>query len=327
MSVLSQEEIDALVNTLHDPQASAVRETRKVKNFDFRVQKRSEKFSGAQMQTIRLLHDNFTRLLNNALSLYLRASVESSIVHIEQVAFSDFISSVERSSILSIFSLDPLNGSGMLKADAFLLFAIIDRLLGGPGRRPKEIRDLTDIERTLITRFLARMFNSYREAWNYLLTMSFKIEAIDSNPQFIPRIIPMDNMVAVISCELKIGDASGTLDFCLPYTALQSLGNQLAEFQLSPSLISGNTFTASDIAVLAANLQKADVSVQVELGRINVSLHDLLTLQEGNVLLFDAQTSMPLSMYVNGCEKFQVYPGVHRDKLAVQISEIVEEMV
>ena len=40
------------------------------------------------------------------------------------------------------------------------------------------------------------MLNSYREAWNYLLTLSLKIEALDSNPQFIPRIIPLDQIVA-----------------------------------------------------------------------------------------------------------------------------------
>ena len=46
-------------------------------------------------------------------------------------------------------------------------------------------------------RFMARMLNSYRESWNYLLTLSLKIEALDSNPQFIPRIIPLDQIVAL----------------------------------------------------------------------------------------------------------------------------------
>lgn len=325
MSVLSQEEIDALVNSLHDPEESAALSKRKVKDFDFRYQKRSEKFSGAQLQTLRMLHDNFTRLLNNALSLYLRTRVESSIVHLEQVAFSDFIASADSNSVLSIFSMDPLPGSGMLKADTPLMFSIIDRLLGGPGWVPKKIREMTDIERTLVTRFLARMFNSYREAWNYILTMSFKIEALDSNPQFIPRIMPLENMVAVISVELRINDVVGKLDFCIPYAVIQSIGIQLSDFQLSPSIISGYTLTDDDINALAANVERANVNVQIELGRTNVSLRDLVTLQEGNVVLFDSETTRPLSMYVNGCEKFHVYPGVYREKLAVQVADVVEE--
>ena len=97
------------------------------------------------------------------------------------------------------------------------MFSIIDRLLGGPGWYPQKLRDLTDIERTLMQRFMARMLNSYRESWNYLLTLSLKIEALDSNPQFIPRIIPLDQIVAFVTCELKVGDMTGVMNFCLPY--------------------------------------------------------------------------------------------------------------
>jgi flagellar motor switch protein FliM len=112
--------------------------------------------------------------------------------------------------------MDPLPGSGIVQLDLNLAFSILDRLLGGPGWFPTKMRDLTDIERTLMQRFMARMLNSYRESWNYLLTLSLKIEAIDSNPQFIPRIIPLDQIVAFVTCELKIGDKQGTMNFSSP---------------------------------------------------------------------------------------------------------------
>ncbi|HEX3462923.1 MAG TPA: hypothetical protein VHS78_02550, partial [Candidatus Elarobacter sp.] len=193
MSMLSQEEIDALVNQLAEPQRP-VSEARKVKPFDFRFNKRLDKFSTNQLQTLRTLHDNFTRLLNNSLSVYLRTRVEATIVSIDQISYGDFIASIGIPSILSIYSMDPLPGSGMVQVDLNLVFSIIDRLLGGPGWYPQKLRDLTDIERTLMQRFMARMLNSYRESWNYLLTLSLKIEALDSNPQFIPRIIPLDQI-------------------------------------------------------------------------------------------------------------------------------------
>ncbi len=217
MSMLSQEEIDALVNQLSSPDADqSSLEGRKVKSFDFRFNKRLEKFQSNQLQTLRTLHDNFTRLLNNSLSVYLRTRVEATIVSIEQISYGDFIASIGIPSILSIFSMDPLAGSGIVQVDLNLAFSILDRLLGGPGWYPTKLRDLSDIERTLMQRFMARMLNSYREAWNYLLTLSLKIEALDSNPQFIPRIIPLDQIVAFVSCELKIGDIAGVMNFALP---------------------------------------------------------------------------------------------------------------
>ena len=323
MSMLSQEEIDALVNQLAEPK-QGVPDGRKIKSFDFRFNKRLDKFSTNQLSTLRTLHDNFTPLLNNSLSVYLRTRVEATIVSIDQISYGDFIASIGIPSILSIYSMDPLPGSGMVQVDLNLVFSIIDRLLGGPGWYPQKLRDLTDIERTLMQRFMARMLNSYRESWNYLLTLSLKIEALDSNPQFIPRIIPLDQIVAFVSCELKVGDMSGVMNFCLPYLVLQQIGPQLSDFQWSPSVVAGRGMTEEDIAQLARNVERAPVDVKVELGRTVVSLRDLIALQPGDLLLFDKPVDEPLAATVNEREKFKVFPGVNRDKLAVRVNTIVE---
>ncbi len=324
MSSLSQEEIDALINSLSGPAAPVKEvETKRIKSFDFRFNKRLDKFSNNQLQTLRTLHENFTRLLNNSLSVYLRTRVEASIVSIEQISYGDFIASIGIPSILAIYSMDPLPGSGVVQVDLNLVFSIIDRLLGGPGWFPNKLRDLTDIERTLMQRFMARMLNSYRESWNYLLTLSLKIEALDSNPQFIPRIIPLDQIVAYVSMELKVGDMAGVMNFCLPYLVLQSVGSQLTDFQWSPTVVAGRGMTEEDLDQLTRNVERAGVDIQVELGKTHVSLRDLVSLKTGDVLVFDKPTSEPLVAKINDKEKFRVYPGMHRDKIAVQVSKIV----
>ncbi|MDQ2865284.1 MAG: flagellar motor switch protein FliM [Candidatus Eremiobacteraeota bacterium] len=327
MSSLSQEEIDALINQLSGqggaPEKEAI-DRRRIKSFDFRFNKRLDKFTNNQLHTLRTLHENFTRLLNNSLSVYLRTRVEASIISIEQINYGDFIASIGTPSILGIFSMDPLPGSGIVQVDLNLVFSIIDRLLGGPGWFPNKLRDLTDIERTLMQRFMARMLNSYREAWNYLLTLSLKIEALDSNPQFIPRIIPLDQIVAYVSMELKIGDMAGVMNFCLPYLVLQSIAQQLADFQWSPSLAAGRGVTQEDIAQLTRSVERAEVEVEVELAKTIVSLRDLVALREGDVVVFDKLTSEPLSARINQKEKFHVFPGINKDHLAVQVADVLE---
>jgi flagellar motor switch protein FliM len=326
MSSLSQEEIDALINQLSAEPVSKedALEGKKIKSFDFRFNKRLDKFSNNQLQTLRTLHENFTRLLNNSLSVYLRTRVEATIVSIEQISYGDFIASIGIPSILSIYSMDPLPGSGIVQVDLNLVFSIIDRLLGGPGWFPQKLRDLTDIERTLMQRFMARMLNSYRESWNYLLTLSLKIEALDSNPQFIPRIIPLDQIIAYVSMELKVGDMAGVMNFCLPYLVLQSISTQLTDFQWSPTVVAGRGMTEEDIQQLARNVEKADVDVEVELGRTTLSLRDLVALQAGDLILFDKATDAPLIARINDREKFYVYPGVHKDHIAVQVTDVIQ---
>lgn len=324
--MLSQEEIDALVKQLAAPETEhGAVDGRKIKSFDFRYNKRLEKFSTNQLQTLRTLHDNFTRLLNNSLSVYLRTRVEATVTSIEQISYGDFIAGISLPSILAIFSMDPLPGSGIVQVDLNLVFSIIDRLLGGPGWFPQKLRDLTDIERTLMQRFMARMLNSYRESWNYLLTLSLKIEALDSNPQFIPRIIPLDQIVAYVSCELKVGDMTGVMNFCLPYLVLQSIGPQLSDFQWSPSVVAGRGMTEEDIHQLARNVERAEVECTVELGHTIVSLRDLMSLSPGDLILFDKETSTPLVAKVNGMEKFEVFAGTYKDRLTVQVASIKED--
>src|SRR6516225_6317766 len=168
------------------------------------------------------------------------------------------------------------------------------------------------------------MLNSYRETWNYLLTLSLKIEALDSNPQFIPRIIPLDQIVAYVSMELKVGDMSGVMNFCLPYLVLQSIGQQLNDFQWSPSVVAGRGVTEEDVAQLTRNVERADVEIEVELGKTMVSLRDLVALREGDLVVFDKLTTEPLSARVNSQEKFHVFPGTNKDHLAVQVANVIQ---
>ena len=116
---------------------------------------------------------------------------------------------------------------------------------------------------------------------------------------------------------------TGVMNFGVPYLVLQSISTQLTDFQWSPTVIAGRGMTEEDIQQLARNVEKAEVDVQVELGRTQVSLRDLVALQPGDLILFDKPTDSALVARVNERDKFQVYPGVHKDRIAVQISDVI----
>jgi flagellar motor switch protein FliM len=115
------------------------------------------------------------------------------------------------------------------------------------------------------------------------------------------------------------------MNFCLPYQVLQQVGTQLSDFQWSPSITASRGMTEQDIALLARNVERAPVDVRVELGKTVVSLRDLIALQPGDLVMFDKSVTEPLAATVNDREKFKVFPGVNRDKLAVRVSQIIED--
>jgi flagellar motor switch protein FliM len=83
--------------------------------------------------------------------------------------------------------------------------------------------------------------------------------------------------------------------------------------------------TEEDILQLARNVERAGVRLEVELGRTIVSLRDLVTLNVGDVVLFDKPTNEALLLRVNERDKYHVYPGVNKDKIAVQIASVFQE--
>jgi flagellar motor switch protein FliM len=125
--------------------------------------------------------------------------------------------------------------------------------------------------------------------------------------------------------ELKVGDMAGVMNFCLPYLVLQSIGQQLTDFQWSPTVMAGRGMTEEDIAQLTRNVERASVEIEVELGKTMVSLRDLVSLREGDLVVFDKQTTEPLVAKVNDREKFRVFPGMNKDRLAVQVASTIEK--
>ncbi|HTZ53811.1 MAG TPA: FliM/FliN family flagellar motor switch protein, partial [Candidatus Acidoferrum sp.] len=100
-------------------------------------------------------------------------------------------------------------------------------------------------------------------------------------------------------------------------------GQQLTDFQWSPTVVAGRGMTEEDIQQLTRNVERAGVEIEVELGQTMVSLRDLVTLREGDVVVFDKLTNEPLSARVNEKEKFRVFPGINKDQLTVQVSHVL----
>ena len=76
MDILTQEEIDKLINSANDPDSleslKQEENAKKIKVYDF---KRPDKFSKDQIRTLYMLHESFARLLNTYMSSHLRTLV------------------------------------------------------------------------------------------------------------------------------------------------------------------------------------------------------------------------------------------------------------
>ena len=323
--VLSQSEIDKLLSAISTGDVSAEEikkedEQKKVKVYDF---KRPDKFSKDQIRTLYMLHENFARLLNTYLSTHLRTMVNVEVASVEQLTYQEFIQSLTNPSVIGVVAVPPLKGNIIMEINTGISFSIIDRVLGGKGENTIKPRVLTEIEIAIMRRVIDRALDQLKEVWTNVVRFEPKLEATEDNPQFV-QIVPPSDMVVIITLQMKVGDVEGFMNICMPYLVLEPVMSKLTTtFRVASSV--SREDNPEQVEVLKRRIEKTYVPFIVELGEINISIREFLTLGFGDVLQLDTKVKDELRCKVGTHTKFYCRPGTSGKRSAVQITRVAPE--
>ncbi len=324
--VLSQDEIDQLLTAISSgdvetediPQPT---DQRKIKIYDF---KRPDKFSKEQLRTINMMHETFARLTTTSLSAQLRSLVQLHVASVDQLTYEEFIRSIPNPTTLAVINMDPLKGSAILEIDPAITFSIIDRLFGGQGEGSKVTRELTDIETSVMEGIIVRVLGSMREAWNQVIDLRPRLGQIDTNPQFA-QIVPPTEMVVLVTLETKVGEVEGMINFCIPYLTIEPIISKLSAQYWYSTVRRGTT--TENLNILRDKLATVAVTVVAEIGEMQLTVGDVLSLRAGDVIrLPDVRVNDPMSLNIGNRRKFLCRPGQVGNKLAVQIVKQLEDV-
>jgi flagellar motor switch protein FliM len=314
--ILSQQEIDALLTALNtgELKASDVTEKKeKVKVYDF---KRAMRYSKEQLRSITRIHENFTRMMTSYLSAQLRTYVQIEIDLVDQVNYHEFIASIPTRTILNVFEVKPMDGKMVMEINPPVVYAILERLLGGHGDASTRNGTLTEIETVLMQKIFSRTSAMYQEVWKNIENMKVKWEAIESNPQFIQIASPNDTVI-VIALHTTIGEVTGRMTLCLPHLIVEPVLPKLSTHQWLSTMAKTNV---SQQDKLKQNLDTVRIPVVAELGRATLPVSDLLNLQVGDVIGIETGK---LQVKVGHSTRFLGNPGLQKGRYAVQIDQVI----
>jgi|SRR5665648_36 len=322
--VLSQAEIDSLLSALSDGQVDveemrSTKSQKRIRVYDF---KRPNKFSKDQIHSLQNIHENYCRGLTTYFSGNLHAVSESSVLSIEQITYDEFIRSLPNPTVLGLYSLQPLEGTVLIEVSPSLAFTVVDRLLGGQGQGAHKNRDLTEIEKTIIENRLRQMIFISEEAWAEVYGLKPKFVSMETNPQFTQIVAP-NEMVVLITIEVKIGDEVGMINICMPYLVLEPILDKLSTYFLFSS--QAKVTSPEQVLAIRRKIEWAKVDMVAFLGHSEILVRDLLDLAKGDVIPLNQSVNDPLPIYVGEFMKFKSLPGLHGEHLAVQITEIILE--
>lgn len=316
--ILSQDEVDALLQGITGESQKLEQEdapSTGVRDYDLASQ---ERIVRGRMPTMEVINERFARNIRIGLFNFIRKSPEVAIGGIKVQKFSAFLREIVVPTNFNIMNVKPLRGSGLIVCDPSLVFAVIDALFGGVGKYHTRIegRDFSPTELRVIYRLVETICAEYKRAWMGIYPVELEYQRSEMQPQFASIATPSEIVVAT-SFTLEIGDTTGTVHFCIPYSTLEPIRDTLF------STIQGDS-TEPDrrwVNLLKNQIQAAEVELVAELAYAPATVEQLLSFKPGDFIELDLDPMIKAK--VSGVPVFDAHYGVSNNKYAIKIDRLL----
>lgn len=332
MTDLSQDEIDSLMGGGGDfpspddtvavaeeeesPAENLVAEQEhswNVQDYDFKKPNRIPK---EHKRTICMVHETFAQTVSMTLSAFLRTEVTVSLQEVEQTTFQEYTMSLTPPTCAATVDMQPLNGCGVVELNAALVYTMIDRMLGGSGSIPAQIKSFTDIELSIARKLLNTILKDLGDSWQQLLRINFGLKEMHSNPAFI-RSIPSREVCLAAYIKVDVGDVNGLFTLCIPYVNLEPIAGKLKNEQFNSRYSPKQNDDVKEAH--ERNFSQITLEIKPILGSFDLSMRELLFLQPGDIIDIKQGVSDPIRVCIGGQEKFLATPGLRGKSKAIAI--------
>ena len=314
--ILNQDEVDALLRGISggeiETEEEVIEDQAGVVSFDLANQ---DRIIRGRMPVLEIINDRFSRLCTSALANTMRKRVDVNPISIDMSKFGDFMRSLPVPTSINIFKIDPLRGNALLVVDTRLVFPLVENFFGGAGSQPKiEGRDFTPIEQSIIIKVVKIILANLEDAWRPVHEVGIELLRSEINPQFA-TIVPPSDVVVVISFEVELENALGSMVLALPYATIEPIRSKLyAAFQTERLEIDH-----AWISRFRDRLMETPVDVGVTFGTAQMTGRQLLDLKEGDILLLDQDEDDLLTARIQGVLKFLGQPGYVKGNKAFKV--------
>jgi len=316
--ILSQDEVDALLQGITgESQKLEQEDTPKEGIRDYNLAQQ-ERIVRGRMPTLEIINERFARNIRIGLFNFIRKSPEVSVGGIKVQKYSAFLREIVVPTNFNIMAVRPLRGSGLIVCDPTLVFAVIDALFGGAGKFHTRIegRDFSATEQRIIHRLVEVISVEYKRSWQGIYPIELDYQRSEMQPQFATVATPSE-IVVCCSFTLEIGDASGTIHFCIPYSTLEPIRDVLF------SSIQGDSAEPDRrwVKLLTQQIQSAEVELVAELGYAPATVEQLLALKPGDFVELDLNKIIKAK--VDGVPVFDCYYGTSNNKYSLRVDKLL----
>jgi len=315
---LSQDEIDALLEGVTGESQKLAKDDIPeggVRQYNLASQ---ERIVRGRMPTMEVINERFARNLRVGLFNFIRRSPEISVGPVQVQKYSMFLRELVVPTNFNIMAVRPLRGSGMIVCEPTLLFGVIDSLFGGSGKYHTRIegRDFSPTEQRVINRMVEVVSEEYKKAWKGVYPLELSYQRSEMQPQFANIATPSEIVVST-SFTLEIGDITGSLHLCIPYSTLEPIRDMLY------SSLQGDAIEVDRrwVKLLSGEIQAAEVSLVAELARSDATVEQLLALKVGDFI--ELERIHVIQAKVDHVPILDCEYGTHNGKYALKVLRMI----
>ncbi len=316
--ILSQDEVDALLQGITGDSPSAQSEPAAkgaVRGYDLASQ---ERIVRGRMPTMEIINERFARNIRLGVFQLIRKSPEVSIGSIKVQKYSAFLREIVVPTNFNIVSIKPLRGSGLIVCDPTLVFAVIDSLFGGNGKHHTRIegRDFSPTEQRVIGRLVEVVTSEYKKAWHGIYPLELTHQRSEMQPLFANIATPSEIVIST-SFTLELGDSSGAIHFCIPYSTLEPIRDVLY------STMQGDAGEPDRrwVNLIKEQIQSAEVELVAELAQAPATVEQLLSLKAGDFIELDLNQAIQAK--VAGVPVLECHYGTSNGKYALKVNQLL----
>lgn len=330
--VLSQSQIDALLNSMQNGNAKSASEEPKqaeqnYRKYDFYSPK---KYTKEKLKMLRSIYDNYSRVAAAQINGLFRVASEMEVVGVEEQRYYEFGNALNETDVITLAKVElqdhSKNPPMLFHIAPTLMGAMIDRMLGGTGTdfSVDMSYTYTDIELALYEKIIGRLVGLTSDVWATYIKFKTNFERIEENPSMFQG-ITVDETVVIIMLQIQIGEIQGMMNICIPGTLLFNIFDIIEKTKHLSDRVDGQA-QRSNREDLFESIKESKMDVMAQLGVAKMNLDDIYNLHVGDVIDLNKPQDSQVSLHIEGQPWFIGQLGVHNKNIAVKIEDRVEEI-
>jgi flagellar motor switch protein FliM len=275
------------------------------------------------MRTLRVIYENYVTRISTLLSASLRTICEIKVVSVEEQTFSEFSNSMPSPVVLPIIQVEPLQGAVLMEIMPDVAFEMINRMLGGVGQFKNIDKPFTEIELSVLECLLRKLVEPMNESWAKIINIRASLSRIETNPQYV-QFVSANEPTAIIAMNVKIGQVSNLMYFCIPHVAIQPVAKQLviktwfSEQKTASKQVKENQ-------MMKEELLNVKLNVKAVFDETKATVKEIMSTQVGDVIKINHKIDKQVTINVEHMPKFKGFVGMHDKNYAVRVTEIIEK--